>query len=327
MLNIRTILFPTDFSRCSQQAFAHALFLAERHEARVHLLHAAILHEEDSADPEHHFPRDREILGTLFEIADSKLASLVELHKDHPVTLEEYCARGFSAPELILEHADEHQVDLIVMGTHGRRGPSRLLLGSVVAEVVRSARVPVLTLRELDLGRPLEAIERILVPIDFSGHSRAALRHATEFARDFHAELQLVHVVQQATYPYFYAPVPVVTPIELVQGVRERGLVALEELVAEVGDPRIHHQLEVVNGHPGTQIVAFASKHNSDLVVTATHGLTGFERLLLGSTSEYVVRNASIPVFLVKPFGKSLVCDLETAETALTYSGGAADRE
>ncbi len=307
MLKIQTILFPTDFSECSRQAFAHALFLAEQYEATLHLFHAVVLHEDDPASPEQHFPDTKELLGKLFEIANSRLASLVKRHEGGPVTLEEFTARGVSAADLILEHAEEHDVDLIVMGTHGRRGASRLLMGSVAAEVVRSSHAPVITLRELEEGRPLEAIERILVPIDFSEHSRVALAYATELARSYDASLQLLHVVQQPVYPYFYAPVPAMAPVEQIQGIRERGARALEKLLEEAGDPKIDHELAVIDGHPASEILDFAREKGSDLIVTATHGLTGLERLLLGSTSEQVVRTSPLPVMLVKSFGKSLL--------------------
>jgi len=316
MLDIKKILFPTDFSRCSRQAFGHALFLAEHHEAQLQLFHAVILHEDDPGDPQRHFPEAQELLVKLFEIADSRLGSLVELHKDHPVALEEFRTRGVSPAGLILEHAREHDVDLIVMGTHGRRGPSRFLLGSVATQVVRASTAPVLTLRELDESRPLEAIGSILVPIDFSGHSRTALRHATELARTYSAELRLIHVVQQPNYPYFYAPVPAMPPAGQIQGLHERGHEALERLVREEGDTTLHHRLEVVDGHPASEIVAHAESGRCDLIVTASHGLTGLDRLLLGSTSEQVVRTSPVPVLLVKSFGKSLVADGEALETA-----------
>ncbi len=314
MLRIRTILFPTDFSECSRQAFAHALFLAEQYEARLHLFHAVVLHDDDPADPEQRFPGAPELLKKMFEVADSQLAELIEVHKGRPVTLEEFTARGVSAADLILEHAQEHDVDLIVMGTHGRRGASRFFLGSVAAEVLRSSRAPVLTLRELEQGRPLEAIERILVPVDFSEHSRTALAHATELARSYSARLQLLHVVQQPVYPYFYAPVPAMAPVEEIQGIRERGMQALQKVLEEAGDPKIEHEMAIIDGHPASEIVDFATEHESDLIVTATHGLTGLERLLLGSTSEQIVRTSPLPVLLVKSFGKSLI-DPAAAET------------
>ncbi len=307
MLDIRTILFPTDFSPCSRQALGHALLLAEQHQATLHLFHAVVLHEDDPGNPDHSFPGAPDLLASMFEVADSGLAAMTELHKDHPVEIREFRERGVSAADLINEHAQEHDVDLIVMGTHGRRGPARLFLGSVAAEVVRSARAPVLSLRELPDGRPLEAIQTILCPVDFSDHSRLALAHATELARAFHAEVQVLHVFEQPSYPYVYAPVPMVATVEQIEGMRERATRGLQAMIQEVGDPDLRYRVEMVDGHPATEIVGFAERSGADLIVASSHGLRGIERLMLGSTCEEIVRRSSKPVFLVKPFGKSLV--------------------
>ena len=82
-------------------------------------------------------------------------------------SLVEAKVRGYSAGEVILRYTDEHDIDLVVMGTHGRRGPARLFLGSVAEEVVRHAPCPVLTLREEKAPQAIEAVEKILVPVDF----------------------------------------------------------------------------------------------------------------------------------------------------------------
>ncbi len=307
MLDIRTILFPTDFSRCSKQALAHALVLAEHHQARLHLLHAVVLHESDPANPEGHFPGSRDILSALFDVADSQLGALVELHRERPVEIQEFCLRGVSAADLINEHVAEHDVDLVVMGTHGRRGAARLFLGSVAAEVVRSSRAPVMTLRELPDGRPLEAIQKILVPIDFSDPSGLALAHATELARSFHAEVALLHVYEHPVYPYVYAPVPAVASVEQIQGIRQRATAGLEKLVARDGDPSLRYSMEVVEGQPASEIADFAQRTGCDLIVAASHGLSGLERLVLGSTCDHIIRRSELPVLVVKPFGKSLL--------------------
>lgn len=305
MLKLKKILFPTDFTRCSDQAFNHALFMAEQFGATLQLFHAIVLHEDDPADPARRFPEGEELFRRLFEIADSELAARLEQHGEGPVTIEEYRGRGVSAAETILDHAAEHDVDLIVMGTHGRRGPARLFYGSVAEEVVRFARVPVLTLRELEEPREIEAFERILVPIDFSGHSKEAIAYARELAGAYDARLQLLHVIEEPSYPYFYAPLDGVRPAEHLAALRTKTIDALHELMDE--SPEGSYDVEVTSGHPASEIVAFAEERQSDMIVTATHGLTGLERLLVGSTAEQVLRTSPAPVFLVKSFGKRVL--------------------
>lgn len=307
MLKIEKVLFPTDFSPCSDQALTHALFLAEQFEATLQLFHAVILHQDDPGDPKRRFPEQKEVLERLFEIAGSELAARVEQHRERPVVLQEFKKRGFSAAQVILDHAREEEVDLIVMGTHGRRGPARLFFGSVAEEVVRFSRAPVLTLRELEEPRTIEAFERILVPIDFSDHSTRALSHARELASLYGARLQLLHVLEQPAQPYFYAPFGGMSLVKHFSELEKRADEALDKLVAECPGPDVPREKRIVSGRPASEIVDFAEQNGSDMIVIATHGLTGLERLLVGSTAEQVVRSSPAPVFLVKSFGKSLL--------------------
>lgn len=307
MLQIRRLLYPTDFSETAEQALPHALFLAEQFAAELHMLHAVVLHENDPRDPERRFPEASEILEHLFEIADSELARLVEANQSKTFTLKEARVRGFSAGEVILDYAAEHDIDLIVLGTHGRRGPARMFLGSVAEEVVRLADCPVLTLRRQKEPRTIEAIQRILVPIDFSRHSQQALSHARELAAIYGASLQLLHAIEEPVYPYFYAPAGGFSVAKQLDELRAKTDEALAKLLAESGGPEVPVERFVVNGRPAVEITRFAEEHDSDLMVIATHGLTGLERLLVGSTAERVVRQSPCPVFTVKSFGKQLV--------------------
>ncbi len=137
MLAIKTILHPTDFSERSNQAFRLACSLARGHGARVILLHVApppatAIGGVMTPDPGHH------------EECWEQLRRLQP--EDSRVPVERLLAEG-SPAEAILRAAQERHCDLIVMGTHGRTGLGRLLMGSVAEEVVRKARCPVLTVK------------------------------------------------------------------------------------------------------------------------------------------------------------------------------------
>ncbi len=307
MLNVRTILYPTDFSETAKQALHHALFLAEQFEAELHMLHAVVLHEHDPRAPERRFPEPSDILQNLFEIADSEMAQIVEANQAKTFTLKEAKVKGFSAGQVILDYADEHDIDLIVMGTHGRRGPARMFLGSVTEEVIRQAYCPVLTLRRQDQAPSGDAIAKILVPIDFSQHSKSALSYAREIAALYGGGLQLVHAIEEPVYPYFYAPAGAFSMAQQLEELRLKTDEALEKFMAEAAGPEVPYEKFVVTGRPALEITRFAEEQGSDMIVIATHGLTGLERLLVGSTAEQVVRLASVPVFSVKSFGKSLI--------------------
>ena len=307
MMRIHRILYPTDFSATATQALKHALFLAEQFEAELHMLHAIILHESDPRDPDRHFPEPSEILNQLFEIADSEMAEIVRKNEAKTFSLVEAKVRGYSAGEVILRYTDEHDIDLVVMGTHGRRGPARLFLGSVAEEVVRHAPCPVLTLREEKAPRAIEAVEKILVPVDFSPYSQEALSYGKEVAALYGAGLQVLHTIEEPAYPYFYTPGGTYSPVEQLEALREKAEEALDKMLSETPGPEVPAERFVATGRPASEIALFAEERGSDMVVIATHGLTGLERLLVGSTAEQVVRLAHCPVFTVKSFGKSLI--------------------
>lgn len=306
MLQIKKILYPTDFSRCAQQALDHALYLAEQYNAELHMLHAIVLHEEDPHNPAHHFPNVEDVHKRLKELAHERMSEAVEPHAKDGLNVKLVQERGISSASVILDYAKEQGVDLVVMGTHGRRGLGHLFLGSVAEEVVRLAGCPVLTIRERKEPMPVEAIERLLVPLDFSEHARAALRHAREIAATYGARLQLLHVVEETVHPAFYVTGET-SIFKLIPDIREKSEAAMKNMFNEVGGAEVEFDLHVVEGRAARDIVKFAGKNGADLIVIATHGLTGIEHLLLGSVTEKVVRQAPCPVFTVKSFGKSLV--------------------
>lgn len=306
MIQISKILLPTDFSPCAHQALTHALLLAEQFGAELTMLHALVLRSDDPYNPAYHFAEPDEIFRRLEEISHSEMAQLIEPHLGKELTIHEVEVRGLYPGPVIVDYAKDNDVDLIVMGTHGRRGPAHLLLGSVAEEVVRHAPCPVLTVRRSKEPRQVEAIERILVPVDFSESSKQSLALACDLARTYGARLELLHVVEELMQPGFYGPVEGVGPITDHAAVRERSRGALERLLSEVGGGELPSSARILFGRPGYEIVTFAEEQEVDLVVIATHGLTGLKRLLFGSVAEQVVRGAPCPVFTVKSFGRRL---------------------
>jgi len=141
MLHFHTIIHPTDFSASSANAFRYACALARDCEARLVVVHAL----------EPAVPMVGEAGLVPYEIEELRIAANQQLHglsaSDPNVRLERVLRDG-PAPGTILEVADEFGADLIVMGTHGRTGLSRMLMGSVAEMVMRRARCPVLTVRE-----------------------------------------------------------------------------------------------------------------------------------------------------------------------------------
>jgi nucleotide-binding universal stress UspA family protein len=306
MLQIGTVLYPTDFSKCAKHALPFALRLAECYGSDLHLLHATVLHEGDPGNAVHRLPNMEELYQLLEQHAEDQMKSAFEGQGPKGLTIHHAQVRGISAAGAILDYAAQNDIDLVVMGTHGRRGLRRLLLGSVAEEVVRVSPCPVLTVPEAgDVGDPAR-IQKILIPVDFSEHSRLALKYAHELASGCGAKLHLLHVVDEVVTPDFY---PSVMPADgnATDDLREQSIERMKELISEMS-PTLASEAEVHvrSGRAAQAITDFAAELGADMLVIASHGLTGISHMLLGSVTELVVRRAHCPVFTVKGFGKVL---------------------
>jgi nucleotide-binding universal stress UspA family protein len=144
MIHLKTILVPSDFSECSDAALRYGLELARRFDARLHILHVV-------QDPLTQPWAAEGFSAPLFDMvekwqneAKARLATAVPAADANRVTIAATIAWPFAE---ILRYAEEQEVDLIVMGTHGRGGVTHMLLGSIAEKVVRRAPCPVLTVR------------------------------------------------------------------------------------------------------------------------------------------------------------------------------------
>jgi universal stress protein A len=131
---------------------------------------------------------------------------------------------------------------------------------------------------------------RILVPLDFSGKSRQALRYAIPLAQKFSARIHLVHVL----------PDPGKVTKDEVNRLRLTALKRLGATAAQLMPPRLHAENAVLMGKPADEILALAEKNNIDLIVLTTKGRSGLKRVLVGSTAEQIMRLASCPVMSVR---------------------------
>jgi len=305
MMKLKRILFPTDFSRCADQALAHAVYLAEKYQAALHLLHVVTLFEDQPDVLGDEIAETEALVKKLEEKAEIELQNVANTHGSDDMEIVTNQKRAISAAPAILEYASKNNIDLIVMGTNGRRGIGHLLLGSAAEEVVRLAECPVFTIRESEEVKRIKLFEQILVPIDFSNHSKKALAYAKEIADSYEANLQLLHVIEDTIHPA-YSLSGKSFIFDLVPGIEEDCRRRIEELIQEIGLSKENAEIIVKGGQAAYDIIKFAKDNSSDLIVIATHGLTGIEHLLLGSVTEKVVRMASCPVFTVNSFGKDL---------------------
>lgn len=150
-------------------------------------------------------------------------------------------------------------------------------------------------------GKRLSRIDlkRILVPIDFSGYSRKALQYAIPFARQSHASIDLIYVVEPTVYPADFSFGQVGFPA-IEDELRKRGAEELDDLLMHEIGKRVPARRAIRTGKAFYEIIQYAREEKMDLIIIATHGHTGIEHALFGSTAEKVVRKAPCPVLVVR---------------------------
>ncbi|MDH3734943.1 MAG: universal stress protein, partial [Gemmatimonadota bacterium] len=190
---MRRILLPTDFSPHANAALSHALKFAHAYGGEIHLFHVQMPLGPTSPLIDE-YPDDSEARAALTQIDTGGIVDVRQMR------------RGVTIGPTIVDYADEQDIDLIVMGSHGRRGVPRLLMGSVAEEVVRSAECPVLVVHGDAGGDDALKYDRLLVPVDFSPLTEDQLETAAEMAKRFSSKIELVHAIDPPTMPDFYMP-------------------------------------------------------------------------------------------------------------------------
>ena len=295
------ILVPTDFSDSALLALEHGIHLANLFEGELHILHVAELPTITLPD----FPSD------LFEAAKSigmkRLGELIEQQTMELPPGKRVVLPGTPsdpAADAIIGYAEANDIDFIVMGTHGRRGVRRMLMGSVTEEVIRRSPCPVLTMRTHKRAWSYPRVDRIMVPVDFSTSSRQIIGVASRMAEKYDASVTLVHVVDLEYYPYYgFGSDPFRAVERDMMRASER---KLADYVTDLQGAGIIATSVTVEGHPANAIRKVAEEHDVDLIVIGSHGRRGLDRIMVGSVSEKVSRSAHCPVLVVNTSDDSM---------------------
>lgn len=147
-------------------------------------------------------------------------------------------------------------------------------------------------------------ITSILAPTDFSDPSKQALDHACALAQSHEAHLHVLHVLEQPSFPGFYG-IGASALYGKRPDLKKRAEAAFDKLLPD--EERASITTHLVDGRAGEAIVDFAAEHEVDLIVMASKGRSGVERVLIGSVAEYVIRHAQCPLCITKVGGRSLV--------------------
>jgi nucleotide-binding universal stress UspA family protein len=279
------ILVPVDGSDESARALDGAVAFARAVGASLHAVSVVDVRDLETApDAE---PQAADAATVVEETLDDADAG------DLPATT---VVRQGIPDEVIRQYAADNEIDLIVMGTHGRTGVRRFLLGSVTEKVVRLSDVPVLVVHVDDeVGGRGVPYRDVLVPTDGSEGASAAVAPAASLARTFDATVHVVSVVDTGAATMAGGWELLADDLEAAA---ETAVADVAADLADHGVDRVETAVEI--GTPYRALRDYVEAEDVDLVAMGTHGRSGIERYLLGSVTEKLLRTSPAPVLTVR---------------------------
>ena len=294
-IDIRRILCPTDFSATSARAFEHAVTLAAWYEAALTILHVMPVTVVPASELAY-MANPMLLDAGLRDQIVSDLSALALPPRRVGIRAGTDLRDGKAATEIVTA-AKELPADLVVMGTHGRTGFQRLVLGSVTETVLRRVACPVLTVPVQAPAHPGPLFfKRILCATDFSPASEAAVGYAASLAAEAEGSLLLVHVLDRDKPPALAKPPGNGGRPDFECAARARLRSALSPQDREWCSSE-----EIVTwGKPGPELVRLAREREAGLVVMGVHGRGLVDLMAFGSVTHQVVREAACPVLTVR---------------------------
>jgi nucleotide-binding universal stress UspA family protein len=306
LLPVRRILCAADFSECSQAALGYALGLSRRFGARLYVQHvvpppAYLYAEPAAAQPV------ADQMHAARKAAEWEIPQMIRGQGGVPSEARVMVSEG-DAPTGILETIAKESIDLLVMGTHGHKGFSRLMLGSVAEGMIHRASCPVFVVSRAAVNfapgpevRTLH-MDTILLATDFSADSDRALAYALRWGYEWGAKLVVFHAVPEAssTMHGLADLFPEYNPV--FEGQMTRAWELIHHLVPEAAQRDLHTVFEVRHGDPKTEVLKVAQEKGADLIIMGARGTSSIA-VPWGSVSSHVVRGSELPVMVVRRLG------------------------
>lgn len=286
-----TVLIPTDGSECARAGARHGVRIARGFDATVRVVHVVDTGGFSPLSTAHATAeRDRQRAAGK-EMTDD----VAQLSNDLGVDVTTELIEG-TPSKALQEYVTDSETDFVAMGTRGRSNIERHLLGSVTERIVRTAPVPVLTVRtENDrLTTAEQGYTDILLPTRGGDGSELAVDHAVSIAARFDATLHVIYVVDirsQAAKHGTY---------ELEDLVDELRAVVTDAVTDKAEKVGVDSRAVIQQGTPHSAIQRYVGNHGIDLIVMGTHGHGQIEQFLLGSITERTIRTADVPVVTVR---------------------------
>lgn len=284
---IDSILIPTDGSEGALAGANCGVALASRTGADVSVL--AVVE-----DPDWLQNFDGDVVSALEEDATDAVEDVAQVAREYDDSLEITTVVKRGTPfQTIREYAARHEIDVVAMGTTGRTGLEKVLLGSVTENVLRTARTPVLAVPpSADISSVDDvSFDRLLLPTDGSDGAAIATEWGISLASTLESTLHALSAVDAGPVAQLTSPED---PLDALEQRAEAAVGAVRDRADAAG---ISASGSVTVGSPTDAILEHAS--DADLIVVGTHGQTGIGQWFLGSVTENVVRQAEVPVFCV----------------------------
>jgi nucleotide-binding universal stress UspA family protein len=300
LVDIQRILCPIDFSEHARHALEHTVAFATWYRASITLLHV-------NATPLPIVPPPGPAAAVRFPPPEPREVLIDEVRRfcqpQLPAGVEPaVVVKEGNAAQEIVTHANAMSADLLIMGTHGRGGFERLVLGSVTEKVLRLVRCPVLTVppRAPHEGLAPARYSTILCPLDFSDASTRALEYASSLAQEADARLILLHVVEAAIDPtQLYEGAHFSVP-EYNRHLEQDAMLRLRAAVPEDARTWCKPEARVTSGKASAEILRVAEETGAQLIVMGVQGRGAVNRLLFGSTTHHVIRGVACPVLTLR---------------------------
>ena len=297
---IKKILWASDGSKESNEALRLALYLGNKFSAGMICLHVNEVHIPIT----HLHPSYEGLILDLTRESGSKFMQKFEdIAAKNPGIKFTSKVITDKVVEGIIHTAGREGADLIIMGKHGHGMIERALLGSNTLKVLRKSSIPVLSIKTEKDVKDFH-IGKILVPMDISDTAESALFSALRLAETLGATITVLYVFWISGNVYELSPGLVDELVEHSKSELEANVKRIKSEYAKVKgkEPSTKIETEVINGaSPGVTVVDYAGDKDFDLIMVTTHGRKGFERLLLGSETEKIIREARCPVLALKP--------------------------
>lgn len=294
--DIRTIFCATDFSKLAESVVAYGITLAREFNAKLIVCHivdfpVVSMYGEAVSGPIEHQNR-------FMDYARNEISRLIG---DAPIDSQAIVTLGNTIEE-ISRLVAEFRADLVITATHGRSGLKRLFLGSVTERLMRILHCPLLILPGTD-GDAAPApkkfpFKRILVGCDFSSDSDLAFQVSLSMAQEFQSELHMVHVVEPSDYKELFK-MPAEQGEKFKQDLYDMIKGRLKTMVPEEALHWLTLRTHLLVGKPYEELIRYAEINDMDLIALGIRGQGMVEELLVGSTTDRVIRRAPCPVLSI----------------------------